>query len=289
MQFSYRNPDHHRRRKIRIASVAVAATVSALCLTLAVSCSSNGDTAETTPANQAPKTAEAVISPSPTDSPVQPAPTTPPTPTATPPPPTPTPIPAEILRTGDEPLAPELRNTGAWINSEPFTLESRRGEVVLLDFWTYTCINCQRTLPYMKSWHEKYNDAGLVVLGVHTPEFEFEELLENVQNAVDEFDLLYPIVQDNDYGTWRAFSNRYWPAKYLIDKDGYIRYTHFGEGRYEQTEQWIRALLEEAGADLSEISNETAPVTTLDIEFHDGNSDEMQSLDSIVSAYDTGP
>ena len=255
---------------------------------LAVSCGSNGDT-ETTPVNQAPAAAEAVTSPTPTDSPAQPAPTAPPVPTATPTPPTPTPIPAEILRTGDEPLAPELRNTGAWINSDPFTLESRRGEVVLLDFWTYTCINCQRTLPYMKSWHEKYGEAGLVVLGVHTPEFEFEELLENVQEAVDEFGLLYPIVQDNDYGTWRAFSNRYWPAKYLIDKDGYIRYTHFGEGRYEQTEQWIRALLEEAGAELSEISNETVPVTTLDIEFHDGNSDEMQSLDSIVSAYDTGP
>ena len=286
MQFSYSNSDHHRRRKIGIASVAVAVAVSTLFLALAVSCGPNGET-EASSVNQAPATAEAMTSPPPTDSPVQPAPTTPPAPTATPAPLTPTPIPPEILRTGDEFLAPELRNTGAWINSEPFTLESRRGEVFLLDFWTYTCINCQRTLPYMKSWHEKYSDAGLVVLGVHTPEFEFEELLENVQEAVDEFGLLYPIVQDNDYGTWRAFSNRYWPAKYLIDKDGYIRYTHFGEGRYEQTEQWIRALLEEAGADLSEISNETAPVTTLDIEFHDGNSDEIQSLDSTVSAYDT--
>lgn len=140
----------------------------------------------------------------------------------------------------------------------------------------------------MKSWHEKYGDAGLVVLGVHTPEFKFEELLENVQEAVYEFGLLYPIVQDNDYGTWRAFSNRYWPAKYLIDKDGFIRYTHFGEGRYEQTEQWIRALLEEAGADLSKISNEAEQATTLDIEFHYANSDEMQSFESIVSAYDTG-
>ena len=286
MQSPYNDAGHHRRRKIRIGSIAVAASASALLIASAASCGSNQEAA-TTPVNQAPKTAEAVTSPSQTSSPAQPAATTPTAPTA-PPPPTPTPIPAETLRTGDEPLAPELRDTGAWINSEPFTLASRRGEVVLLDFWTYTCINCQRTLPYMKSWHEKYGDAGLVVLGVHTPEFQFEELLENVQEAVDEFGLLYPIVQDNDYGTWRAFSNRYWPAKYLIDKDGFIRYTHFGEGRYEQTEQWIRALLEEAGADLSEISNETVPVTTLAIEFHDGNSDEMRSLHSIVSAYDTG-
>ena len=288
MQLSYSNSGHHRRRKIRIASVAIAASASALLLTLAVSCSSNQE-AEMAPVNQATIAGEAVTSPSPTDSAAQPAPTTPPAPTATTPPPsTPTPIPAEILQAGDEPLAPELRDTGAWINSEPFTLESRRGEVVLLDFWTYTCINCQRTLPYMRSWHEKYGDAGLVVLGVHTPEFEFEELLENVQEAVNEFGLLYPVVQDNDYGTWRAFSNRYWPAKYLIDKDGYIRYTHFGEGRYEQTEQWIRALLEETGVDLSEIPNETEAATTLDIEFHHANSDEMQSFDSIVSAYDTG-
>ena len=92
-----------------------------------------------------------------------------------------------------------------------------------------------------------------MILGVHSPEFEFEKVLENVQEAVDEFGLHYPIVQDNDFGTWRAFRNRYWPAKYLIDKDGYIRYFHFGEGRYEETEQWIRALLEETGADLSDI------------------------------------
>ena len=162
-------------------------------------------------------------------------------------------------RTGDEPLAPELEKTGAWINSEPFIIESRRGEVVLIDFWTFSCINCIRTLPYLKSWHDKYADSGLVILGVHSPEFEFEKDLGNVREAVEEFGLEYPIVQDNEFGTFRAFENRYWPAKYLIDRDGYIRYTHFGEGRYAETEGWIRKLLTEAGADVSGISDETAP------------------------------
>ncbi len=101
--------------------------------------------------------------------------------------------------------------------------------------------------PYLKSWHEKYADSGLVILGVHSPEFNFEKDIANVQEAVEEFGLLYPIVQDNEFSTWRAFSNRYWPTKYLIDKDGYIRYVHIGEGRYEETEQWIRDLLEEPG------------------------------------------
>ena len=191
--------------------------------------------------------------------------------------PTPTPVLPEPDRSGDEPLAPELRNTGAWINSEPFTLESRRGEVVLIDFWTFSCVNCIRTLPYLKSWHDKYADSGLVLLGVHAPEFEFEHVLENVQEAVDEFGLLYPIVQDNERGTWRAFRNRFWPAKYLIDRDGYIRYTHFGEGRYAETEQWIRKLLEEAGADLSGISDETEPGPVVDPEARKARGDERRT------------
>ena len=191
--------------------------------------------------------------------------------------PTPTPVLPEPDRTGDEPLAPELRETGAWINSEPFTLESRRGEVVLIDFWTFSCINCIRTLPYLRSWHDKYADSGLVILGVHAPEFEFEKILENVQEAVDEFGLLYPIVQDNERGTWRAFRNRFWPAKYLIDRDGYIRYTHFGEGRYEETEQWIRKLLEETGADLSGISDETAQGPVIDPDARKARGDERRT------------
>lgn len=154
-------------------------------------------------------------------------------------------------RVGNEKLAPELRDISGWINAEPFTLESLRGQVVLVDFWTYTCINCIRTLPYLKDWHEKYAGQGLAIVGVHTPEFDFEKDHENVKMAVAERGLKYRIAQDNDYGTWNAFKNRYWPAKYLVDKDGYIRYTHFGEGAYEETEQKIRELLAETGTALS--------------------------------------
>ena len=147
----------------------------------------------------------------------------------------------------NEPLAPELEKISGWINSEPLLIEELQGKVVLVDFWTYTCVNCIRTLPFLKEWHNKYADKGLVILGVHTPEFEFEKERENVATAVAEFGLAYPVAQDNDYGTWNAFSNRFWPAKYLIDKDGYIRYTHFGEGEYMETEEWIQTLLVEAG------------------------------------------
>ena len=172
--------------------------------------------------------------------------------------------PVESARSDDDPLAPELRGTGAWINSGPLTLESQRGQVVLIDFWTYTCVNCIRTLPFLKSWHDKYAEEGLVILGVHTPEFEFEKVLANVQDAVDQFEIEYAVVQDNDFGTWRAYRNRFWPAKYLIDKDGYIRYTHFGEGAYDETEDKIRELLAETGADLSGISSKPEPAPTLD-------------------------
>ncbi len=178
---------------------------------------------------------------------------------------TPTPAPTKAAepatsgRSEDDELAPEFRNITSWINSEPFTMESQRGKVVLIDFWTYTCINCIRTLPYIKEWHEKYADSGLVIVGVHTPEFDFEKDRENVLDAVAEFEIKYTVAQDNDFGTWRNFENRYWPAKYLIDKDGYIRYNHFGEGAYDETEEVIRQLLEETGADLSQISAVTAP------------------------------
>ena len=163
--------------------------------------------------------------------------------------------------TGSYPAAPELRETGGWINSEPFTLSGMQedNKVVLIDFWTYTCINCIRTLPYVRVWNEKYADHGLVILGVHTPEFKFEEEYDNVVEAVGKFDLKYPIVQDNDFGTWRAFNNRYWPAKYLIDHNGKIRYSHFGEGQYDETELKIREILTEAGYDVSEITTDTDP------------------------------
>ena len=196
--------------------------------------------------------------PGPTSTPEPPTATAtpePPTATATPEPPTATPTPSEPTPTPYP--APALAGTGEWINSEPFTLASRRGEVVLVDFWTYTCINCIRTLPWIRDWHEKYADAGLVILGVHTPEFEFEKVIENVRKASLDYDLNYPIVQDNEFTTWRAFKNRAWPSKYLIDANGAVRYAHIGEGAYDTTERWIRTLLEEAGADLSGISGET--------------------------------
>ena len=161
--------------------------------------------------------------------------------------------------TGDEKTVPEIRGIASWINSEPITFEENRGKVVLVDFWTYTCVNCIRTLPFLKAWHEKYADKGLVIVGVHTPEFDFEKDRDNVIEATEGFGLKWPIAQDNDFKTWRAFDNRYWPAKYLVDKDGYIRYTHFGEGAYEETELWIRGLLEEAGVDLSDVSASTLP------------------------------
>lgn len=147
--------------------------------------------------------------------------------------------------------APELIEGGQWFNSEPLRISNLRGKVVLIDFWTYTCINCIRTLPYLRNWHEKYSDKGLVIIGVHTPEFEFEKNPDNVEKAILDFGLLYPIMQDNDYATWEAYNNRYWPAKYLINKDGKIVYTHFGEGAYDETEQKIQELLKETGAEVA--------------------------------------
>ena len=150
------------------------------------------------------------------------------------------------------PPAAEVEGIAAWINSEPLTIAGLRGKVVLLDFWTYTCINCIRTFPYLKLWHSKYADDGLVILGIHTPEFEFEKDYDNVVQATLDNAITWPVAQDNDFVTWRNYNNRYWPAKYLIDQDGVVQYTHFGEGGYAKTEEYIRFLLAEAGADLSD-------------------------------------
>lgn len=145
--------------------------------------------------------------------------------------------------------APELVGIKGYINGDPgLGISSLKGKVVLVDFWTYTCINCIRTLPYLKSWHEKYADDGLVIIGVHTPEFEFEKEYVNVKNAVEKYGLKYPVVQDNDYATWNAYANHYWPHKYLVDADGYIRYDHIGEGGYDETEAKIVELLKERDA-----------------------------------------
>ncbi len=144
--------------------------------------------------------------------------------------------------------APEIKGINQWINSNGETIASLKGKVVLVDFWTYSCINCQRTLPYVTRWYDNYKDKGLVVLGIHAPEFSFEKITANVQNAVVENKINYPVGLDNDFATWNNYSNRFWPASYLIDKEGKIRRTHFGEGEYAETEKAIRYLLDEKSA-----------------------------------------
>ncbi|WP_276120101.1 cytochrome c biogenesis protein DipZ [Pararhizobium qamdonense] len=143
--------------------------------------------------------------------------------------------------------APSLDGAVEWLNTAPLSDEQLRGKVVLVDFWTYSCINCIRTIPYVRAWAEKYKDKGLVVIGVHAPEFAFEKNIDNVRKAVGDFQIGYPVAIDNDYTIWRAFQNNYWPAHYLIDASGKVRYTHFGEGNYRQTEKAIQDLLHEAG------------------------------------------
>jgi cytochrome c biogenesis protein CcdA/thiol-disulfide isomerase/thioredoxin len=144
-------------------------------------------------------------------------------------------------------VAPELTGISTWINSDPQTIKGLKGKVVLIDFWTYSCINCIRTQPYLKDLYAKYHDAGLEIIGVHAPEFSFEKNPDNVRQAVKDAGLKYPIAMDNDLQTWAAFNNQYWPASYLIDKDGQIRRTHFGEGGYADEEQAVRMLLAENG------------------------------------------
>jgi len=144
---------------------------------------------------------------------------------------------------------PALDGATAWLNSPPLTTDELRGKVVLVDFWTYTCINWLRTLPYVRAWAEKYRDHGLVVTGVHTPEFPFEHDIENVRRAVQEMRVAYPVALDNEYAVWSAFNNHYWPALYLVDAQGRIRHHQFGEGDYEEAERTIQQLLAEAGDD----------------------------------------
>jgi thiol-disulfide isomerase/thioredoxin len=142
---------------------------------------------------------------------------------------------------------PSLGGATGWLNSPPLTAEGLRGKVVLVQVWTYTCINWLRTLPYVRAWAEKYRDRGLVVIGVSTPEFPFEKDLANVRRAAKDMSVGYPIAIDNDYAVWRAFDNQYWPALYFVDAKGHIRHHRFGEGDYEQSERIIQQLLDEAG------------------------------------------
>jgi thiol-disulfide isomerase/thioredoxin len=139
--------------------------------------------------------------------------------------------------------APEFTGIDKWLNSPPLTVHALAGKVVLVDFWTYACVNCINTLPHVVRWYEKYKDQGFVVVGIHTPEFAFEKSTANVEAALQRFGIRYPVAQDNRYATWKAYDNRYWPAFYLVDKAGRVRRQHFGEGKYEEMEQAIKALL----------------------------------------------
>jgi thiol-disulfide isomerase/thioredoxin len=163
--------------------------------------------------------------------------------------------------------APDFAKITGYINTEegrPINLKDLKGKVVLVDFWTYSCINCIRTLPYLVDWNEKYADKGLIIVGVHSPEFEFEKNIDNVKAAVQKYGIKYPVIQDNDKGTWDAYQNRYWPRKYLVDNEGYIRYDHIGEGGYAETEKVIRSLLAERAAQtgISAINLDTNTNTT---------------------------
>lgn len=169
--------------------------------------------------------------------------------------------------------APEFIAGGKWFNTKPLTMKELRGKVVLIDFWTYTCINCIRTLPYEKSWWTKYKDKGLIIVGVHTPEFEFEKNPDNVAKALKDFGIEYPVMQDNDYTTWNAYANQYWPAEYFIDKNGKIRFTHFGEGNYNESEGFIQTLLAETGVtDQPKINNTDYQIYAQSPETYLGNA-----------------
>ncbi len=169
------------------------------------------------------------------------------------------------------PRAIEIAGPTGFLNTPPLKLADIVGrKVILVDFWTYSCINCQRTLPYLNAWYEKYKDKGLEIVGIHTPEFEFEKDPKNVEAAIQKYGVRYPVVQDNNYSTWTAYGNRYWPRKYLIDIDGFIVYDHIGEGAYDETEEKIRELLEERmerlgmGKGLSEEKASPQNVTQVD-------------------------
>ncbi len=162
----------------------------------------------------------------------------------------------------DQGPAPEFAGITNWLNSPPLTMAGLRGKVVLVDFWTYSCINCLRTLPYVTRWYDTYKDKGLVVVGVHTPEFPFERETRNVQTAIQRFGIKYPVAQDNAYATWKAYKTEYWPSDYLVDQKGNIVLTHFGEGAYGEMENAIRTLIsagpavpKDNGQDLSQIGS----------------------------------
>jgi thiol-disulfide isomerase/thioredoxin len=158
---------------------------------------------------------------------------------------------------------PELVD-GSWVNSEPIKIKELKNKVVLVDFWDYTCVNCIRTLPYLKVWHNRYKDKGLLIIGVHAPEFVFTGIKSNVEKGIEEFNIEYPVVMDNAYRIWTDFANKFWPAKYIADNKGYIRYAHFGEGNYIETELAIQLLLKEIDSN-AQLPDPMKPVRDLDI------------------------
>jgi thiol-disulfide isomerase/thioredoxin len=175
------------------------------------------------------------------------------------------------------PIAPDLVGISGYVNTSPDELKAQmKNKVVLYDFWTYSCINCIRTFPYLKDWNEKYADKGLLIIGVHSPEFEFEKDINNVKMATQKYGLVYPIVLDSDHQTWDAFNNRYWPAEYITDYLGHIRHTHFGEGDYDQTEQVIQQLLAERAQHLGlNISTNMSLVSLQPHQFLDQQTPEL--------------
>ena len=174
--------------------------------------------------------------------------------------------------------APELAGISNYINSKEFKISDLKGKVVIVDFWTYSCINCIRTIPYLNAWYEKYADQGLVIVGVHTPEFDFEKNPSNIQAAVQKFGIKYPVVQDNDRATWDAYQNRYWPRKYIIDDEGYVRFDHIGEGGYAETERTIQSLLQERAANIGntiKIDSSTVNPGSPSVDFGQVNTPEL--------------
>lgn len=161
---------------------------------------------------------------------------------------------------------PGLTGVTAWLNTEPLTSDDLRGKVVLIDFWTYSCVNCLRTLPHVRAWHENYAARGLVIIGVHTPEFDFEKDERNVREALERFDISYPVALDNDFAVWKAFRNHYWPAHYFADRAGRLRYHHFGEGGYDHSEAVIRALLAEDGSAVPEPVSPSIPASPVEFD-----------------------
>jgi thiol-disulfide isomerase/thioredoxin len=175
------------------------------------------------------------------------------------------------------PLAPNLVGISGYVNTSPDDLKSQmQNKVVLYDFWTYSCINCLRTLPYLKAWNEKYADSGLLIIGVHSPEFEFEKDINNVKMATQKNGVTYPVVLDSDHQTWDAFNNRYWPAEYITDYLGHIRHTHFGEGDYDQTEQVIQQLLAERAQHLG--LNINANMSLVNLQQHQFSDQQTPEL-----------